>query len=71
MTNDATPIRLDFSKTGRSVRLAHPSFQKPKSLRLSNADLERVIGMVRQRQLRRALLFIESLLLLQTKEGAK
>ena len=60
-----TPIRLDFSKTGRSVRLAHPSFHEPKNLRLSNADRAKVLDLVRQRQLRKALLFIESLLLLK------
>ena len=64
-------IRLDFSKTGRSVRIAHPSFEKPKSLRLSNADRSKMLDLIRQRQVRRAILFVESLLLLQTKEGAK
>lgn len=58
-------IRLDFSKTGRSVRIAHPSFEKPKSLRLSNADRARILDLLRQKQLRRALLTIESLLLLK------
>lgn len=61
----ATPIRLDVSKQGRSVRLTHPSFQRPKSLRLSNADRSKMLDLIRQRQLRRAILFIESLLLLK------
>lgn len=66
----AAPIRLDFSKHGRSVRLTHPLFQKPKSLRLTNPQREKVLDLIRHHE-RRAILFIESLLLLQTKEGAK
>lgn len=58
-------IRLDFSKTGRSVRLVHPSLEKPKSLRLTNQQRQTVLDLLRQKQLRRALLTIESLLLLK------
>ena len=71
MNQTAAPIRLDVSKQGRSVRLAHPALATPQNIRLSNADRAKVLDLVRQRQLRKALLFIESLLLLQTKEGAK
>ena len=60
-----TPIRLDVSKQGRSVRLTHPALATPQNIRLSNADRAKVLDLVRQRQLRKALLFIESLLLLK------
>lgn len=71
MNQTAAPIRLDVSKQGRSVRLTHPALATPQNIRLSNADRAKALDLVRQRQLRKALLFIESLLLLQTKEGAK
>lgn len=60
----ASPIRLDVSKQGRSVRLIHPSFEKPRSLRLTNQQRERVLDLLTQQE-RRALLYIESLLLLK------
>ena len=60
----ATPIRLDVSKQGRSVRLTHPSFQRPKSLRLTNPQREKVLDLIRHHE-QRAILFIESLLLLK------
>lgn len=63
-------IQLFFSKTGRSVRLAHPLFTKPKSLRLTNPQREKVLDLIRHHE-QRAILFIESLLLLQKKGGAK
>lgn len=70
-TNQTTaPIRLDVSKQGRSVRLTHPALATPQNIRLSNADRSKMLDLIRQRQLRRAILFVESLLLLQTKEGA-
>ena len=65
MNQTAAPIRLDVSKQGRSVRLTHPALATPQNIRLSNADRAKVLDLVRQRQLRKALLFIESLLLLK------
>jgi len=64
MTKHA-PIRLDVSKQGRSVRLTHPALATPQNIRLSNADRSKMLDLIRQRQVRRAILFVESLLLLK------